>query len=252
MSCRQLDRCVALHFRDEFRQARLDALKNAEGYQGVLFVLERLGSYLHPKGRSLSHYEKCVASLVKDHHPLDGQLHRDYHIRFCRLYEMVRVGRNDALHQGAVARTLTTHSVELSMMIEDALMNINEHGASIRDYMVRNPVCAHPWQPISFIRQTMLENSFSHLPFRMNASWYLISDIDIAKFRWESDGNHDRMKETLDGVIDEIDPMPVAPVPPGATVHQALESAKCRGWPILVANQATDELLGIVTPYDLM
>ena len=131
-------------------------------------------------------------------------------------------------------------------------MNIDEYKASIGDYMVRSPVCAHSWQPISFIRQTMLENSFSHLPFRMDASWYLISDIDIAKLRWKSDGKNHRMTATLDCVIDKIDLMPVTPVPPGATVHQALEFAKCRGWPILVANEGMDELLGIVTPYDLM
>lgn len=245
---------MALHFRDEFRQARLDALKNAEGYQGVLFVLERLGSYLHPKGRSLSHYEKCVASLVKDHHPLDGQMHRDYHIRFCRLYEMVRVGRNDALHQGAVARTLTTHSVELSMMIEDALMHINEHEASIRDYMVRNPVCAHPWQPISFIRQTMLENSFSHLPFRMDASWYVISDIDIAKFvcNFQPKQRSRRLTATLDCAVSEIRPSIATTVSPTATVKKAVDCANCSGWPILVTKNEEKEVLGIVTPYDLM
>ena len=130
-------------------------------------------------------------------------------------------------------------------------MNFDECKACIGDYMARNPVCAHSWQPISFIRQTMLENSFSHLPFRMNANWYVISDIDIAKFRWESDGNH-RMKEPLDCVVDKIELMLATPVPPGATVHQASESAKCNGWPILVANEDVEELLGIVTPYDLM
>ena len=41
-----MDRKVALHFRDEFREARAAALKDAEGYQQILFVLERLGAYL--------------------------------------------------------------------------------------------------------------------------------------------------------------------------------------------------------------
>ena len=55
----------------------------------------------------------------------------------------------------------------------------------IGDYMVRNPVCAHEWQPISFIRQIMLENSFSHIPFyrEEQKEWHVISDLDVAKIR---------------------------------------------------------------------
>ena len=44
-----MDKKVALHFRDEFRKARDSALKDAEGYQQILFVLERMGSYLLKK-----------------------------------------------------------------------------------------------------------------------------------------------------------------------------------------------------------
>ena len=32
----------------------------------------------------------------------------------------------------------------------------------VSDFMVRNPVCASMWQPLSFIRQSMLVNSFSY------------------------------------------------------------------------------------------
>ena len=34
----------------------------------------------------------------------------------------------------------------------------------IGDYMVPNPVCASDWQPVGFVRQMMLANSFSYIP----------------------------------------------------------------------------------------
>ena len=46
----EMDPQVALYFRNEFREARAAALKDAEGYQQILFVLERLGSYLFERG----------------------------------------------------------------------------------------------------------------------------------------------------------------------------------------------------------
>jgi len=67
--------------------------------------------------------------------------------------------------------------------IEDALMNGNDR---IGDWMVPNPVCAELWQPVSFIRQTILENSFSYLPINTTPeavpAWRLISDLDVARY----------------------------------------------------------------------
>ncbi len=84
---------------------------------------------------------------------------------------------------------MTSHSVQLSMMLEDTLMAV-ANSQRIGDYMVRNPVCAHEWQPISFIRQIMLENSFSHIPFRREEQkeWQVISDLDVAKIHHKAKG----------------------------------------------------------------
>ena len=95
-----MDKKVALHFRDEFRKARDSALKDAEGYQQILFVLERMGSYLLKKNGDLGKYEYCISKLVEQNCPSFLKPSNDYHIKFDRLYEMVRNGRNDALHQG--------------------------------------------------------------------------------------------------------------------------------------------------------
>ena len=120
---------------------------------------------------------------------------------------MVSEGRNDALHQGAVARIMTSHSVQLSMMLEDTLMAVT-NSQRIGDYMVRNPVCAYEWQPISFIRQIMLENSFSHIPFyrKEQKQWHVISDLDVATIRHkeELDGG-DQSKRLMDTLKCRID-----------------------------------------------
>ena len=145
-------------------------IEDAEGYQKILFVLERLGSYLSESQGTLGGYRCCIRRLVECHHPNDGRPpegYSHYFMDFDTLYNMVKDGRNDALHQGAVARILTSHSVQLSIILEDALSNVEApekdrkiKDYKIKDYMVRNPVCASLWQPIGFLRQIMLENSF--------------------------------------------------------------------------------------------
>ena len=98
------------------------------------------------------------------------------------LYDLVKDARNDALHQGAFARHLTSHAIELALVLEDALRRRLDSPV-VGDYMVRNHVCAELWQPISFIRQQMLANSFSFLPVKSSGrDWCLISDLDIATY----------------------------------------------------------------------
>lgn len=98
-----MDKKIALYFRGEFKKARDSALKDSEGYQQILFVLERMGSYLLKEKRNLGKYQCCISKLVKKCCPSFVEPSNDYHISFDRLYDMVREGRNDALHQGAVA-----------------------------------------------------------------------------------------------------------------------------------------------------
>src|SRR5439155_14524227 len=103
---------------------------------------------------------------------------RHLHTPFSVLYELVRRGRNAAMHEGASARHLTLHAIELALVLEDALMMGMDQ---IGDYMVRNPVYAALWQPLSFVRQEMLVNSFSYLPVaieeRSGKDWRLVSDL---------------------------------------------------------------------------
>ena len=212
-------------------------IEDAEGYQKILFVLERLGSYLSESQGTLGGYRCCIRRLVECHHPNGGRPpegYSHYFMDFDTLYEMVREGRNDAQHQGAVARILTSHSVQLSIILEDALSNVKapEKDPKIKDYMVRNPVCASLWQPIGFLRQIMLENSFSSLPFQCGETWYVVSDCEIARYlaSCESEERKEKLSKTLECVkkSGEITLMKKAVVPPDKTVSEALERVKCQ------------------------
>ena len=281
-----MDSKKALYFRDEFREARAAALKDAEGYQQILFVLERFGAYMygggcckkhdHKKSPGLGAYKNCVTTLVNEHHPLQGKPPEDYHTAFSNLYDMVKDGRNDAFHQGAVARSLTAHSVQLSLMLEDTFMTIM--GGEIKNYMVRNPVCASEWQPVSFVRQMMLENSFSYIPVYMRRpgspspwprfahmkkgddereAWYIVADYHIEKYlRSAANGNCRKKllaKPIKDAIGSDIEKALTArPNEPVKVVLGRTEVERVKGQPILVKRDNCKELLGIVTAHDLM
>ena len=64
----------------------------------------------------------------------------DSHSQFIMKYEIVREARNAALHEGALARHLTVNAVELSLVLEEAIMS---RCYRVGDFMVRNPMCAY-------------------------------------------------------------------------------------------------------------
>ena len=58
-----------------------------------------------------------------------------YHTSFCDLFDELKDARNDAVHQGAHARILTDHAVELAIILEDALMS---KFSRVSQFMVRD------------------------------------------------------------------------------------------------------------------
>jgi len=143
------------YLRDELRSARAVALGDAECFQEVVLAIERVGASLAGEVKALGYYKPRLDELARAS-PLASDvpamtLHS--HIPFEVLYELVRTGRNDAAHQGASARLLADHAVQLALVLEDALMT---HAALVRDFMVRDATCAQLWQPVSAVRQVML------------------------------------------------------------------------------------------------
>ena len=102
-------------FADQFRSARLAALADAEAFDEITHVVERLGSYLSKedlgdigKNGVLDKYRFRLLDLVKTAGLATESRSQSKNCLtpFETLYELVRAARNDALHQGAFARRL--------------------------------------------------------------------------------------------------------------------------------------------------
>ncbi len=251
----------AITFVNQLRSARLAALGDAEAFDGVIHVIERLGSYLSEerlirerKIGSLFNYFQELKTLALRSGPTEETPHqfRTVLTPFDLLFCLVRMARNDALHQGAFARHLTKHSIELSIILEDALST--HMNPLVTDFMIRNPVCAEMWQPVGFIRQQMLANSYSCLPvFGDDGCWYIVSDTAIATFLGSDRQGLARRKSlavTLKHASGFL--VPATFVDETASLADALN--RLMGTPLLLVNNATEPngLLGILTVFDLL
>jgi len=169
------------------------------------------------------------------------------------LYDLVKDARNYALHQGACARYLTGHAIELALVLEDALRRSLD-APVVGDYMVRHPVCAELWQPLSFIRQQMLANSFSYLPVKSDAGvWCLVSDLDIATYLGtDATERKPRLAQSLRAA--HIPLQATTPCTIDIPLEEALLRLSKEKRPLLVCRQDQDEqvLIGIVTAFDLL
>ena len=260
---------LLLHYRDELREARLKALRDAEAFQEIVFVLERIGVHLlgdkveasKAKVENLGQYEKYITQcalkspLAKD----IPEACEEWHTPFKGLYKLVLEGRNDALHQGAFARHLTAWAIELATILEDALVNeaTRNETARVKDFMIRNPSRAYLWQPMSSIRQIMLANSFSYLPVAVGEQWYLISDHAVATFlRPEGETEDERKKGRKKRLACKLqDALPDKSIVlcqaqtccAGASVNEVLKASQ--SMPVLVLGGNPGELQGLVTPF---
>ena len=256
----------ALYFRDAFREARLKVLANAEHYQELLFVLERLGKHLTGKGVGLGGSELAILGLVAKHGTLQGQPADNLptqmetgELGVVELYDLVRRARNDAMHEGAFVRNLAVHLVQLSIILEDALVN-KAHCKTVKHYMMRHPICAQPWEPVGFIRQTMLEHSFSFLPVQINEKWKIVSDRAVSAYLWQQStcvGGKKKLERPLQEAIEKgaLKTQCAITTMPDTCVHTVLKEYPAvidQGHPVLVKSDNDETLLGIITAFDLL
>ena len=246
-----------LYFRDQLRAARAKALEDAEGFQYVFFCLEGIGVHLSDKVEGLFEYKEKLAHIAANS-PLASDVPANAstsHSSFDTLYDDLRLARNDAVHQGAYARTLTSHAVALALILEDALMS---EARKVSHFMVRDPVCAKPWQPVSFIRQQMLVHSFSYLPLfgESDGSWKLVPEHLVARYlrsaRDRTDRNR-RLATPLATAISsgELLPVEAITVSPNTELEDAIKLLGER--PILVVTGGgQDSLVGILAASDVL
>lgn len=263
-----LDEKSARAFRLELQAARESAIKDAEAFEGIVHVIERLGSFLLGRIEGLGKYKPEVAKIAYLS-SLAGDVPGDWrelHTPFDLLYAAVKDARNDALHVGAYARHLTTHAIELALILEDALWivenivkgDFQRMKAVVSDYMITNPICAYLWQPISIIRQIMLTNSFSYLPVEVgHGKWRLVSDLAVARYLQDCSNNQrkKRLATSLEEAMKEKDLFPsldeAVCIDSLATIGEALKQTG--GKPLLVTSKkAGSEIVGFPTPFDLL
>lgn len=240
--------------RDELREAREFAINDSENYDQLLFAIERLGCKLSDKAKTLGGYKTIIKDLGKLSVLSEDipEVWRELHTPISELFEIITQARNDALHQGAYARHLNENTIQLSIILEDALMSESQN---ICDFMVRNPVCAESWQPISFIRQKMLANSFSYLPVFYKDDWYVVSDSSLARYLRINTDRNQLLGKSLKKAIEEdslsLEKVRVITISDEMSVKKILESNN--HLPVLIGSlHNKSSLIGILTMFDLL
>jgi hypothetical protein len=249
-----LDIDARRHFRDELRRARADVLLNSEDHYSVVQALEGLGRFMVGYGAGLGKFQSALEAIAKGSALCDEIPSRwhGHHLPFARLMNSIREARNVAIHEGAVARRLAVHSIECALILEDALQ---ADMTTVSEFMVRSPVIAELWHPLSFVRQTMLTESYSFLPIKMQGVWHFLSDASVAAAlrgpgtRKERDR---RLSLTLQQALAEslllIHPAPCA----GPSDGVSALAASAMPLPVLVLAPPTNDLVGILTAFDLL
>lgn len=242
------------YFLAQLRGGRAQALRDAEGFPGLVHSIERLGFHLSG-GRASGLWRmqpylgriaeaSCLASEVPTLWP-------QWHTPFSTMLDHLRRARNEAAHEGVYARHLTQAAIEISIVLEDALA---EPTMRISELMIRDPVCAEDWEPISFVRQKMIRDSFSFVPVRPTQSekgWCFVSDRQLAAYLRHGD-RKDKLKlsvamATRDGLVLE----PATCFSPSASIADVVPAVAER--PVLIVDEANPaSLLGILTAFDLL
>lgn len=262
----KIDKQKAIYFRKRFRDARAAAEKSDRDCMEILYALEDFGQVLTGKMQNLGRYRNCVTKFVDKHYPDKDR--PQYQIGFGRLYDIVRDSRNSAVHKGARLRYFAPRAVELSLIMEHALM-CAANADKVKDYMAASPVVAELWQPLSVIRTMMLTNSFTHIPYFDKGKWCVVSDADIALYlRSSGKYENERLSHKLECLAKELEsrakekgtcaskPQVVCPddlVSGVVCPDKSGNKAPISNLPILVRHpECKNHLLGILTASDLM
>ena len=197
-----------------------------------------------------------MLSVLASASPLAADLPSQWpgcHTEFDALYDEMQQARNDAMHQGAYARTLTDHAVELSIILEDALM---VDDTKVSQFMVRHVVEAKPWQPVSYVRQQMLTQAFSYLPIWYADAWKLIPEYSVARLLRHSSSKALRRRHLAalvsDTVVDNNLELLEAPIVHPETLITEVLQFICERPVLVVDSVHADELVGLLTSSDIL
>jgi hypothetical protein len=257
---RELEPKECIHYRDHLRAARYAALADAEGFGAICFALEALGLRLLGEQGTLETYRYRIAKYAI-RSPILNELVTSNASRFKSfkaLYKTVQVARNDAMHIGAYARHATEAAIELCIGLEEALMAEVER--TVSNMMVSSPVTVADWQVLAHARQLMLMHSFSFLPVWLDKSWWLISELGLAKFL---SVNRDMKRARLGLTIQKAKEAGMEMIElsdddllrADMSIDAALQHAPVKHGPMLwlvVDKEHPEHLAGVLSPFELM
>lgn len=250
-----------LFFRERLREARYNALADAEGFQQICFAIESLGKRLTERGVGLGSFRNSLERLSSFSLLLPPPGDQDNRClkNFDALFIGLKEARNDAMHSGAYARHIARDAVTLCLVLEDALMVAGKsNDAMIRmtvgDFMVSTPVLVKPWHSVEYARQLMLLNSFSYLPIWHQGQWWLISDRAVAQYLRPAWPARIQLQMRLDQAKgDGLRFISVETVNKNNLVKNLLTQEKQPGLWLVVDDICPEgELIGVLSPFELM
>ena len=116
---------VALYFARQFRAARAQVQRDAEGYVAVAIAVEQLGAALGAKDGMYEAQKVIVNTLSLDSDWTHGD---NGSPSLGSAYDRVRRARNIAVHEGAMSRAVGAHAIDLTIGLEVALMKAVRRG----------------------------------------------------------------------------------------------------------------------------
>jgi hypothetical protein len=243
----------AVHFLGDLRLARATALADGENAAALLTCFERLGYHLEwplwPSG--LGSYRAKLLALANRSRVSDALACDRCQSSVADIFDSVLDGRNEAMHVGVSARRLVDHAVRLALFLENGLMADLK---LVKHFMVADPVRAHSWQTVAHVRQQMLVNQFSYIPYEHpSGSWRLIPDYSVAAYLRASDDLGDALAKTVGEVVPNqmLKTESAVLIPANAPVNALLKApTEVRPW--LVVEGKEQVLRGILTAFDLL
>ena len=101
----------------------------------------------------------------------------------------------------------------------------------------------------------MLLNSFSYLPVFKDKQWHLVSDFALTKYLKGTEGKEKRtrLSRNLEDALklEQIGIKAAKTVYPECFINELLEG-NWEGLPLCVVSENSTEIIGILTPFDLL
>ena len=247
-----------IYLRTRLQQARYQALADGENWLGIAQAIEAVGNAMADKedvGKGLSRVKKGLKQFVKKRHPTIGPGQEEveegpFESTFENHLEEVIKVRNDEAHTGAAARAAVRIASVVGIYLEDTLMAASDSEKDVKAYIQTEVVRTYTWQRLGECRRLMLTHSFSYLPLLREGKWEILVDADLAEYLavrgWK--GRKETVGEAVTKGANGLNVEEAAIVGPNDSKRDALR--KMKGKAAVVIKK--EELVGIVTPFDLL